>query len=112
MLGSMNKKAKIIRVINSKDTEGFSIETEEVIAEIRCYKEGRHGSERWANLASFSEATDSFRFRKIPGVKVTEELFIIFEEEKYDILSVENIRGRGIYLEVLAKVHRSSNGKV
>ena len=112
MLGSMNKKAKIIRVINSKDSESFSIETEEVIAEIRCYKEGRHGSERWANLASFSEATDLFRFRKIPGVKVTEEFFIIFEEEKYDILSVENIRGRGIYLEVLAKVHRSSNGKV
>lgn len=112
MLGGMNKKAKIIRIVHSKDSEGFTNEHEVDVAEIRCYKEGRHGSERWANLASFSEATDLFRFRKIPGVKITEEMFIVFEDEKYDILSVENIRGRGLYLEVLAKVHRSSNGKV
>lgn len=112
MLGSMNKKAKIVRHASSKDSEGFATEIEEIIAEIRCYKEGRHGSERWANLAAFSEATDLFRFRKIPNVKITEEMFIVFEEETYDILSVENIKGRGMYIEVLARVHRSSNGKV
>ena len=112
MLGSMNKKAKIVRHVSSKDSEGFATEVEETIAEIRCYKEGRHGSERWANLAAFSEATDLFRFRKIPNVKITEEMFIVFEEETYDILSVENIKGRGMYIEVLARVHRSSNGKV
>lgn len=112
MLGSMNKKAKIVRLVSQKDSEGFVTEVEEIIAEIRCYKEGRHGSEHWANLANFSEATDLFRFRKIPGTKVTEEMFIVYEDERYDILSVENIRGRGMYLEILARVHRSSNGKV
>ena len=111
MLGSMNKKAKIIKLISSKDEEGFTVEMEEIIANIRCYKEGSHGSERWANLAAFSEATDLFRFRRIPNTKITEEMFIVFEEERYDILSVENIKGRGMYLEVLARVHRSSNGK-
>ncbi len=111
MLGSMNKKAKIIKLVSSKDDEGFTVEVEELISNIRCYKEGRHGSERWANLASFSEATDLFRFRVIPGVKITEEMFIVYEDEQYDILSVENIKGRGMYLEVLARVHRSSNGK-
>jgi len=111
MLGSMNKKAKIIKLVSSKDDEGFTTEVKELIANIRCYKEGRHGSERWANLASFSEATDLFRFRVIPGVKITEEMFIVYEDEQYDILSVENIKGRGMYLEVLARVHRSSNGK-
>ena len=111
MLGSMNKKAKIVRHASLKDSEGFTTEVEETIAEIRCYTEGRHGSERWANLAAFSEATDLFRFRRIPNVKITEEMFIIFEDEKYDILSVENIKGRGMYIEVLARVHRSSNGK-
>ena len=112
MLGSMNKKARIIKLVNSKDSEGFASETEQTIADIRCYKEGRHGSERWANLAAFSEATDLFRFRKVPGVKVTEEYLIVYENERYEILSVEDIRGRGLYLEVLAKVSRSSNGKV
>lgn len=111
MLGNMNKKAKLIRLVKSKDEEGFASEEEEIIAEIRVYKEGRHGNEHWANLASFSEATDLFRFRKIPNTKVTEEMFIDYEDERYDILSVENIKGRGMYLEVLARVHRSSNGK-
>ena len=111
MLGSMNKKAKILKLVSSKDDEGFTTEVEELIADIRCYKEGRHGSERWANLASFSEATDLFRFRKISNTKITEEMFIVYENERYDILSVENIKGRGMYLEVLARVHRSSNGK-
>ena len=112
MLGSMNKKARIIKLVQGKDSEGFATEAEETIAEIRCYKEGRHGSERWANLAAFSEATDLFRFRRIPNVRVTEEFLIIYENERYEILSVEDIRGRGLYLEVLAKVSRASNGKV
>jgi len=112
MLGNMNKKATIVKVVNSKDDEGFAVEIEEKVAEIRCYKEGRHGSERWANLASFSEATDLFRFRKIPSLRVTEDMSIVYENERYDILSCENIKGRGMYIEVLARVHRSSNGKV
>ncbi len=111
MLGSMNKKAKIVKLVSLKDNEGFTSQVEETIADIRCYKEGRHGSERWANLAAFSEATDLFRFRRIPDTKITEEMFIVYEDERYDILSVENIKGRGMYLEVLARVHRSSNGK-
>jgi len=111
MLGNMNKKIRIVQLISSKDEEGFSNESEVIIAEVRAYKEGRHGSERWANLAAFSEATDLFRFRQIPDVKITEEMFIIYEDEKYDILSVENIKGRGMYIEVLARVQRSSNGK-
>ena len=43
---------------------------------------------------------------------MTEEMIIVYENERYEILSVEDIRGRGLYLEVLAKVSRASNGKV
>lgn len=109
MLGNMSKKIKILCLVSTKDEEGFSIETEEVIAEVRAFKEGRHGSEKWANLASFSEATDLFRFRKMPKVKITEEMFLVCDDEKYDILSIENIKS--MYLEVLASVVRGSNGK-
>ena len=112
MLGKMNKKATIVKHISCSDEEGFASELEETIAEIRCYKEGRHGSEHWANLAAFSNATDLFQFRKIPGVEITEEMFIYFEGVKYDILSVENIKGRGMYLEILARKSEPSNGKM
>ena len=74
------------------------------------FVEGRHGSERWANLAAFSEATELFRFRKIPNVNVTTKQYIVFEGSEYDILSVENVKGRSMYIEVLAKKTVASNG--
>ena len=106
----MNKRAKIVQVVETKDTEGFVSFTTIVIANIRVYVEGRHGSEKWANLASFSEATDLFRFRKIPKVKITTELFIEYDDETYNILSVENVKGNNMYIEVLAKKVESTIG--
>ena len=101
--GKMNGFATIKSIQTTQDSEGFSTETEVTLATVRCYKEGRHGSQRWANLAAFSEATDLFRFRTIPNVAVTTDHYIIFENERYDITSVENVKGRGMYTEVLAK---------
>lgn len=108
--GKMNDFAEIKAIKKEKDSEGFSTQTEVTLASVRVYREGRHGSERWANLAAFSEATDLFRFRVIPGVTVTTEHFIVFEGERFDITSVENVKGRGMYIEVLAKKVVSSVG--
>lgn len=109
-LGLMNKKAKIISIARDIDSEGFSFENVAVLAEVRVFVEGRHGSERWANLAAFSEATDLFKLRKIPNLTITTEHYIEFDAVRYNILSVENIKGRGMYLEILAKRVEASNG--
>lgn len=109
-LGLMNKKAQLVELLNTIDSEGFSGHTVRVLADIRVFVEGRHGSERWANLAAFSEATELFRFRKIPNITVTTKHYIIYENERYDILSVENVKGRNMYIEVLAKKVVASNG--
>ena len=101
--GKMNGFAEIVRTAVTKDAEGFGAVTEEVVANIRCYREGRHGSQRWANLAAFSEATDLFRFRKIPGVIIGTDLIIIYNGERFEIVSVEDVKGRGMYIEVLAR---------
>ena len=101
--GKMNRPAQITEVRNVKDSEGFSSKQDVVLAEIRVYREGRHGSERWANLASFSEATDLFRFRTIPGLTITTAHFIVCGGERFNITSVEDVKGRGMYTEVLAK---------
>jgi len=101
--GKMNGFAVIKSIQTGTDSEGFTSKTEVTLTSVRCYKEGRHGSQRWANLAAFSEATDLFRFRSIPEVTVTTDHYIIFEDERYDIISVENVKGRGMYIEVLAK---------
>lgn len=107
-LGLMTKKAELLEVSFTTDTEGFSARTVAVLANLRVFVEQKHASERWANLAAFSEATDLFRFRKIPGVTVTTKQLIRFEGNEYNILSVENIKGRNMYIEVMAKMVESS----
>lgn len=101
--GQMNRFAEILRTVKTKDIEGFAHSEDAVIANIRVYREGRHGSQRWANLAVFSEATDLFRFRTIPGVTVTTDCFILCDGDRFDITSVEDVKGKGMYMEVLAK---------
>lgn len=109
-LGLMTKKAQLIELLSTIDSEGFSSVGVRVLADIRVFVEGRHGSERWANLAVFSEATELFRFRKLPNITVTTKQYILYENERYDILSVENVKGRNMYIEVLAKKVVASNG--
>ena len=58
----------------------------------------------------FSEATDLFRFRAIPGVEVSTKLFLLCEGCRYDITSVEDVKGRGMYVEILAKKVVAANG--
>ena len=109
-LGLMNKKASIVTITRNVDFEGFSFENIEVLREVRVFVEGRHGSERWANLAAFSEATDLFKLRKIPDLNITTKHYLVVDNIKYNILSVENVKGRGMYIEILAKKVEASNG--
>ncbi len=109
--GKMNGFADIVKIRQVKDSEGFTHSENEVLASVRVYREGRHGSQRWANLAAFSEATDLFRFRCIPDLTVTADQFLVTEEGRFDIVSVENVKGRGMYVEVLAKRSEPTIGK-
>ena len=109
--GKMNTFVDIVSVTKKKDSEGFTDDSEEVLASVRAYREGRHGSQRWANLAAFSEATDLFRFRSIPGIGVTTDHILVCEDGRFDITSVEDVKSRGMYVEVLAKKVVSTVGK-
>jgi len=101
--GKMNTQIDIISTAPVKDADGFVTNGDHIVASVRAYKEDRHGNERWANMAAFSEATVLFRFRKIPSVEITTSLFIVCGDEQYRIISVEDVRGRGMYIEVLAE---------
>lgn len=101
--GKMNTFIDIVEKVTTKDQEGFRTEVDNIIASVKAYREGRHGNEKWANRASFSEATDLFRFRLIPGVTITTSMVVVNKEGRFQISSVEDVKGRGMYLEVLAK---------
>jgi head-tail adaptor len=101
--GKMNTFIDIISTQPVKDSEGFVTKGDTVLASVRAYKENKHGSERWANMAAFSEATALFRFRKIPGVTVDTTLVITDADGRYNIVNADDMRGRGMYVEVLAE---------
>ena len=101
--GKMNTFIDIVEKVTTKDAEGFRTEVDNIVASVKAYREGRHGNETWANRASFSEASDLFRFRRIPNVTVTTSMVLVTKDGRFVITSVEDVKGRGMYIEVLAK---------
>jgi head-tail adaptor len=100
--GKMNIQIDIVQVSIVKDSEGFATMSNTVLASIRAYREDRHGSEGWANLAAFQEASSLFRFRAIPELTVSTKMTIVCGDERFRIISVEDVRGKGMYVEALA----------
>ena len=109
--GKMHAIVDIVKPTITTDEDGFRIVSDEVLATVRAYREGRHGSERWANRAAFTDATDLFRFRVVPKLTVSTDMALVCGEERFEITSVEDVKGRGMYVEVLArKVESSGKG--
>ena len=101
--GKMNAQISLLQKQVTTDAEGFKSEQEIILASVRAYREGRHGSEKWANRAAFSDATDLFRFRVIPGITVATDMRILCGGQSFEITSVEDVKGRGMYVEALAR---------
>lgn len=102
-IGRMSTIINIVEKVHSTDAEGFGSFIEVVRASVHALKEGRHSSEKWANFSAFSEATVLFKCRVLPHLTVTPLMLIIFEDKRYEIVSVENVNERGMYLEILCK---------
>ncbi len=99
----MDTQIDIISIEPVKDDEGFVSQGENMLVSVRAYKEERHGNEAWKNRASFSTASVLFRFRKIPGVQIKTDMVVVCESGRYNIVSVEDVKGRGMYIEVLCE---------
>jgi len=109
--GKMNTFIDIVAVRPAKDKDGFSVSNDEILATVRAYKEDRYGNQKWANMAAFSTATALFRFRKLSALEVTTAMVIVCDAGRYRITSTEDVRGRGMYVEVYAeKVEGTQHG--
>jgi len=104
--GKMNTTIDIISTEPIKDAEGFVIKGDHILASVKAYKEVRNTTAKWERIignAAFSSVTVMFRFRKIPHLPITTSLFIFDSEGRYNIINAEDVRGRGMYVEVLAE---------
>ncbi len=106
--GKVNSFINIVASVPSKDAEGFAVNADKPLATVRAYKEEKHGSEAWKNRAALSSASALFRFRRIPSLTVTTDMFILCNGERYNIVSVDDVRSRGLYIETLAEKHEPS----
>ena len=91
----------IIEPRKVKDESGFVIVQDVILASVRAYKEMRHGTRVWANRAAFSKATVLFRFRKITDLEIKPDYIIVCDTGRYRILSIEDVKNRGMYMEVM-----------
>lgn len=101
--GKLNTFIDIISTSPMKDSEGFAVVQDTVVTGVRAYMEQRHGNEAWKNRATFSSATALFRFRKIPELQITNQHIIMCSDGRYEIKSNEDVRKRGMYVEVLCE---------
>jgi len=99
--GKMRDPIQTLRITHTKDADGFAVTSDQPIGNARAYFEQRHGNVRWANLARFSEATALFRLRVSPHFTIEPLHIIVCKGERYEVLSVETLRG--MYLEILAR---------
>jgi len=102
-IGKMTTFIDIIELRRVKDLSGFVTTEDYVLASVMAYKEMQNGTRVWANRAAFSKATVLFRFRNMPGIKVSIKHFIVCDTGRYSILSVEDVKNRGMYMECLCE---------
>jgi len=105
----LNTFCDIISTVPVKDAEGFVTKGDNIVASVRAYFEPKNSTEKWSNMAQFTEANALFRFRKLSDVAVTPSMVITCDTGRYEILSVEDVKQRGMYIEVLAKKTEGSS---
>ena len=105
-IGQMNTTIDIITTEPYKDAEGFVTRGDRILATVKSYKETRNTTARWERIigsAAFANVAAFFRFRKISGLDVKASHFIADSEGRYNIVSAEDVRGKGMYVEALCE---------
>ncbi|MCI6360555.1 MAG: phage head closure protein [Eubacterium coprostanoligenes] len=110
-LGRMDTPITILTTSKVMDEQGFATTKTHPIACVRAYKEDKNTTEKWSNRAMFQDASSLFRIRYIPNKTITTNMQIECYDGTYDITSVENIRGKNMYIEILGKKVVAPNAK-
>jgi SPP1 family predicted phage head-tail adaptor len=101
--GKYNKKISIISIVESEDSAGFKIKSENTIlttfANIRTTK----GFTLITNNTDFEKAYINFTIR-YPKKIITRDMLIKYNEKIYTIEYINNINEANIELEIQAKV--------
>ena len=101
--GKMTVPIIFYKVRYVKDKDGFTVPCEEPVLSVRAYFEPRNTTEKWTNRAVLKEASALFRFRYVPNLRIDTSMVIDCLGERYNIVSVENVRQKNMYYELIGK---------
>ena len=102
--GKMTVPIIISRIHYTKDADGFTSPSEEPVASVRAYFEPKNTTEKWTNRAVLKEASALFRFRYFPDMRIDNTMVIDCLGERFNIVSVENVRQKNMYYEVVGRL--------
>ena len=85
-LGQMRHFIDIIALSHARDSAGFDIVAENVVATVRAEVEHRHASSAWLNRAAYTKATAIFRIRTHPAITVDESIDSIEQVGRYTVI--------------------------
>ena len=100
-IGKLNVAVELVEAISAKDKSGFVCYGDKMLAKFKACFEIVRMNEKWAAYKQIFEADAKFKFRVIPGIKVSNDMLLICEHGRFEITSVETIKN--MYIEVLAK---------
>ena len=103
-IGDLNTPIQILRLRFGRDRDGFQTVSDDIIACVRAKVEVRNATEKWSNRAVLREASAVFTFRRIPHIDIATDMVIVCGADRYNIVSVENVRGRNLYTQVVARL--------
>lgn len=103
-IGKLNTPIKIIKIINEKDSDGFSIKSKHQIAHMQAYFEIKNTTEKWSNRTILKDASALFIIRRNRTLQIDRTMFIECQGEQYQIVSIENVRNKNMYFEIVGKL--------
>lgn len=117
----LNAKIEFKLKTITKDADGFQSIVWENKGTARAAMEHKTGdldgiesknARRTGVVAVYATEKVYFTVRKNPNIEITNDLTIFHDSDKYDILEINNTKGRGMYTRILAERVEMTNGKI
>lgn len=107
-IGSLKHRIEFQRLEETYDKEGFPIENYNTFQKAWADVNDLYGKEYWSSKQSISENITSFYTRYFKNID--SNCFILFNNQRYEILEIDNIKYLNKELKIKAKLQVISDG--
>ena len=101
--GELNKKIKIIKKVETRDSEGYSTYTDEVVKECSASFNRTSGTEINKANADFSQINVRFLIR-YTNTPITRKMLVEYQNTQYQIKYINDYQDNNEYIEIWCEV--------